>query len=162
MNCNQPADGSRQEESRRSFLQFLGAAALVPCARLQPLAASAVPLSAPSPRSAPPPELLPIPEYMIYAQLPDRRLLGICGAPRGDRLVARTSRDSGATWGPIDPLFRLDPAVGGWALHNGFLDRAGELHLVFTNDANTPARAKSLYDIRYDIWHARSSGGRTA
>ena len=161
MNCNPPADGSRREESRRSFLQVLGAAALVPCARLQPLAASEILLpAAPSPRSAAPPELLPIPEYMIYAQLPDRRLLGICGAPRGDRLVARTSLDSGATWGPVGPLFRLDPAVGGWALHNGFLDRAGELHLIFTNDAHTPARAKSLYDVHYDIWHARSRGGR--
>src|SRR5206468_3249523 len=48
---------------------------------------------------------------------------------------------------------------GNWGLHNILLDRRGELHLIYTNDAHT-ASARTLHEKRYDIWHLGSTEGR--
>jgi len=108
------------------------------------------------------PEMVQIPEYMVYANLPDGKLIGLVGGAENGNAIARYSSDDGSSWSSTTPLFALDASVGGWGLHNCLLDREGELHLLYTNDANTTGKGKSIYDIRYDIWHVRSRGGRRA
>ncbi|HTF25274.1 MAG TPA: sialidase family protein [Candidatus Limnocylindria bacterium] len=106
------------------------------------------------------PEMIPIPGYMVYAALPDGRVIGLLGAIEKGNAMARFSSDEGSTWDNTIPQFPLDETIGGWSLHNCFLDRDGELQLIYTNDANTTRNSKSLYDIRYDIWHVRSRQAR--
>src|SRR4030095_12002881 len=57
-------------------------------------------------------------------------------------------------------LFKLPRELGGWGLHNTLVDSKGELHLFFTNDANTGAET-NLYQKHYDIWHVGSARGRS-
>lgn len=153
--------------ARRRFVQSVaGVAATLPLVGAAISRGSAAPLRAAAGLPArargrgTPPEMIEIPEYMIYAQLPDGKLLGMMGALHDGHVVGRYSTDGGTAWGAITPLFPLDTSIGGWTLHNGFLDRDGELQLIFTNDANSTRR--SFYDIHYDIWHVRSRDGRRA
>ena len=106
------------------------------------------------------PAMFPISTYMTYAGLPDGRVIGIHGGLERGYAVARHSSDDGETWSHPTPLFSLDTAVGGWSLQNTLLDRDGELQIIGSNDANTTKHSKSIYDIRYDIWHFRSRDTR--
>ena len=150
---------SDHRESRRRFLeQAAGIAAAAPLSKA--VERVAFPQAAGRSRAATAPEMIQIPEYMVYAGLPDGKLVGLLGAPRNGDAVARYSSDEGATWGETTPLFPLDASVGSWGLHNCFLDRDRELQLLYTNDANTSHRSKSIYEIDYDIWHVRSRDGQ--
>jgi hypothetical protein len=142
------------DSSRRTFLKQAGMAASLHITGL-PALASTVPHS---PRGGSPPDMIAIPEYMTYAGLPDGKVIGVLGALHKNNAVARYSSDEGATWGEENTLFPLDGS-GGWGLQNCFLDKDGELQVIgsFSNDAENP---KTIYDTRYDIWHARSRDGR--
>lgn len=150
---------SHRHSNRRTFLKRAAwVAAAVPLAK----SVTDLPFT-PVPRQNRPstaPEMIQIPEYMVYAALPDGKMIGLLGATKNGSTAARFSSDEGSTWGNETPLFPLDGSIGGWSLHNCFLDRDGELQLIYTNDANTTRKSKSLYDIRFDIWHVRSRHAR--
>lgn len=148
--------------SRRTFLKGASAvAAIMPVSRTISALPTLKSTSSSTRSSGAAPEMTEIPEYMVYAQLPDGRLIGILGAIRNGHTAACFSEDQGTTWSAVQPLFPLDESIGGWSLHNAFLDHDGELQLIYTNDANTTRQGKSLYEIHYDIWHVRSRNGRT-
>lgn len=149
--------------SRRNFLKGASAmAAIMPVARNMSALPTLNPRSSLTAQSSgAAPEMTEIPEYMVYAQLPDGRLMGILGAVRNGHTAASFSEDQGTTWTGVQPLFPLDESIGRWSLHNALLDHDGELQLIYTNDANTTRQGKSLYEIHYDIWHVRSRNGRT-
>jgi len=105
--------------------------------------------------------MLPVEEYLVITPLPDGRLMGVF-----DRTVdgvqeaaVRFSSDHGHTWSEAKTLFKLPKEPGAWGLHNMILDRNGEAHLIYTT-YSTP-KAKSLYEMRFDIWHVGSKNGRT-
>lgn len=109
-----------------------------------------------------PPTLTRIQDFLVLAPLPDGRLMGIFdrtvdGVPE---TAARYSTDDGRSWGDAATLFKLPRELGGWGLHNTLVDSKGELHLFFTNEANTGSET-NLYKKRYDIWHVGSAGGRS-
>ena len=146
--------------SRRGFLKTATAAA-VALPAMRSLAAPTVTSGARAPRTrGRTPEMIEIPEYMLYAQLPDGTILGLIGSLENGSVVGRSSRDGGRTFGARRPLFPLDETIGSWSMHNAFLDRDGELQLLFTNDANTLKQHKSFYEIHFDIWHVRSRDQR--
>lgn len=103
--------------------------------------------------------MLPIQEYMVYAALPDGKVIGV-GGMDGNKSLARYSSDEGSTWTDPAPMFTLDTSIGEWGWQNMFLDRDGELQIIGSNDANTIKEKKPFYEIRYDIWHIRSRNGR--
>ena len=112
-------------------------------------------------RSPKPPVMSELKDYMVYAQLPDGRLMGIMGRTQNGipEAAARYSTDDGFSWSEPETLFKLPKDIGGWGLQNVFLDHGGELHLIYLNDAN--AGGKDLYQMRFDIWHVRSLDRRT-
>ncbi|HWR16896.1 MAG TPA: sialidase family protein [Terriglobales bacterium] len=148
------------DNGRRKFLKQAGlAAASLPFAR----SVAALELPAPRPssqKSGISPRMVEIPDYMVYAQLPDGKLIGLLGGLEKGHAVGRYSSDGGETFGPTTHLFPLDESIGSWSLHNAFLDRDGELQLLYTNDANTLKQNKSFYEIHFDIWHVRSTNAR--
>ncbi len=148
------------DDSRRTFLKQAGAAAAA-----LPISLTVAALRMPeqrsrTPRSGHTPEMIEIPNYMVYAQLPDGKLMGLLGGLEYGHAVGRYSTDGGETFGEKVPLFSLDESVGNWSMHNAFLDHDGELQLLYTNDANTIRQKKSFYDIHFDIWHVRSRNSR--
>lgn len=85
-------------------------------------------------------------------------------------VVQRLSRDLGKTWGEEERLLELSHEPGGWSTPEALVDRDGELHLFFLNDAHSGVilggedqriHAGSVTGIRLDIWHTRSRDGRT-
>lgn len=148
---------------RRSFLKTATAAAVtLPIARSFALESVQKRTSLRPPRPASPPEMIEIPDYMVYAQLPNEKVMGLLGGLENGHTVARLSSDGGRTFGPKTPLFALDESIGNWSMHNAFLDRDGELQLLYTNDANTIKEHKPFYEMHFDIWHVRSRDGRKA
>jgi len=121
-------------------------------------------------KSAKPPQASPSPNKknsMLFAQLPDGRLMGvyqrtIAGVQEMD---ARYSTDDGYTWSDAGTLFRLpkkqvyDRKREPWAFENILLDRDGELHIFFTL-LYVVGEGKGLHDMRYDVWHVRSTDER--
>lgn len=106
--------------------------------------------------------------------LPDGCLLGafvrlVSGAYEA---AARRSGDGGATWSEPERLVVLPRAPGAWGGCEALVDRTGELHLFLLNDRGTGVLADpagegevkrlGLQDLRLDIWHLRTTGGRTA
>ncbi|MBI2432318.1 MAG: exo-alpha-sialidase [Candidatus Hydrogenedentes bacterium] len=92
------------------------------------------------------------------------------GADQKQIVVARNSADLGQHWTDEAPVLELSLEPGGWALPEALVDRGGELHLFFLNDAhsgiiltgeeNRP-KTGSMPRMRLDIWHTRSREGRT-
>jgi len=102
-------------------------------------------------------------------QLPDGTLMAIFHPTNGEmkEVTARTSKDGGRNWSAQDALFKLPSEEGGWGYPEAFVDRDGEIHIFFLNDANTgvirslpEGEARRGGDSRLDIWHARSRDAR--
>lgn len=74
----------------------------------------------------------------------------------GPALVARTSRDNGTTWGEIETLAPLPKDDMGWGSPEPLADQDGELHVIYLK-----GRKKTPSGLDIDIWHAKSSDGRT-
>lgn len=148
---------------RREFLKTASAAAVtLPLARSFTAEAAQIRPVDRHAGSSRAPEMIEIPDYMVYAQLPDGRVIGLLGGLESGHAVARYSNDEGRTFGPKTPLFALDESIGSWSMHNAFLDRDGELQLLYTNDANTIKESKAFYEMHFDIWHVRSRDSRRA
>jgi hypothetical protein len=125
----------------------------------------------PSPK---PPELIKLREniWMFFARLPDGKLMGISERTvEGAREVdAGYSADNGNSWSAAEPLFKLPKEKGDWGLHNILLDKDGEVHLFYTlyytvgegkEGVDVTGNVhRSIYDMRYDVWHVRSTDGR--
>ncbi len=119
------------------------------------------------------PRLLAMLDYsMLIVKLPDGTLMG-CGESNVGGVLqatARYSNDDGATWSDPETLFKLPEKSGIFGLCEALLDRDGEVHVFFINNpANADPTAGEregvlvgeLVGRRLDIWHARSSHGRT-
>jgi len=58
-------------------------------------------------------EMVQIPQYMVYANLPDGKLIGLVGGAENGNAIARYSSDDGSSWSSTTPLLALDASVGG-------------------------------------------------
>jgi hypothetical protein len=124
----------------------------------------------PTVQSAKPPETSVSPNKkttMLFAQLPDGRLMGVYQRTVDgvQEMDARYSTDEGYTWSETETLFKLpkkkifDPKREPWAFENILLDHDGELHIFFTLLYKV-GEEKGARDMRYDVWHVRSTDGR--
>ncbi len=106
------------------------------------------------------------------ALLPDGSLVAFfIPTVNGEQEVAaRFSKDNGSSWSELQTLFKLPKGVGGFGYFEDLVDRDGEVHLFFLNDAGTgvirPRAGEEAHRIRkdqqrLDIWHTRSLDGRT-
>ncbi len=105
-------------------------------------------------------------------QLPDGRLMAIFHplTEGMQEVTARYSTDNGHSWNASQTLLKLPQEVGGWGYPVILVDKKGEVHLFFLNDANTgiirpvaseEARRSETYQSRLDIWHTKSTDGLT-
>jgi hypothetical protein len=111
-------------------------------------------------KSVSPPALSRMPDYKVMTRLPDGRLVGVADrtGANGLEATASYSSDGGRTWSTAESLFTYPKGMGGWGLHNLVADAKGELHLIYTNDANTAG--KGLYEMHFDVYHIGSTNGR--
>jgi predicted neuraminidase len=96
-------------------------------------------------------------ESPLIIQIPGGQLMAIF--MRGLNVTARSSADNGISWGEEKSLFTLPPDPGAWGGLEALVDRDGEMHLFFLNDAKTSRLPMAQRHL--DIWHVKSSGGRT-
>jgi len=103
----------------------------------------------------------------IISQLPDGTLMAFFMRAVDDvqQTTARLSDDNGYSWGEEETLFKLPKEPGGWGGLESLVDRDGEIHLFFLNDAKTgiirtgEEQRVSMSQRRLDIWHVKSEGG---
>lgn len=104
-------------------------------------------------------------------QLPDGRLMALFQSLTGEMqdVTARYSKDAGHSWSAPETLLKLPQEAGGWGYFIAFVDREGEVHIFFLNDASTgtirsevpeSVRHSEAYQSRLDIWHVKSTNGR--
>lgn len=121
---------------------------------------------------APPQPIAEFPEKPVLVQLTDGSLMAFFVHTEADGQVvtARLSSDLGGTWSDEVRVLALSSEAGGWTLPEVLVDRDGEIHLFFLNDANTGVirtgedqrpKAGGLRARRLDIWHTRSRDTRT-
>ena len=85
----------------------------------------------------------------------------------GSEAVAIFSSDDGRSWSPPKSLFKFPKTPGSFGLYLVFVDRHGEVHLFFLNDAGTYAQKAAAgknadsVQLHSDIWQAKSRNGRT-
>jgi hypothetical protein len=117
---------------------------------------SAAPAAAPP--AAKPAFVSTLTETARIVRLPDGRWTAVFLRTADGRpeVAARSSADEGKTWGDARPLVALPKDEDGWGSPEPFIDRDGELHLFLLKP-----RKKTPSGLDIDIWHSRSSGGRT-
>ncbi|MGC9316443.1 MAG: sialidase family protein [Armatimonadota bacterium] len=112
---------------------------------------------------------------MFIVRLPDGRLMGafhrtVEGAPEA---AARFSSDHGLTWSEPQSLVELPAEGGACSVAEALIDRDGEVHLFLLKwaevgdatpeetGADTVGNLEGYHGRRLDIWHSRSSDGRS-
>lgn len=75
-------------------------------------------------------------------------------------LTLRESGDEGATWG--EPRRCCDLPSGAWGGGAALIDRHGEVQLFFIRPREGGPGRKPAVDRFLDMWHLRSTGGRSA
>lgn len=121
---------------------------------------------------SPPQSIAEFPEKPVLVQLPDDELAAffVRSAENRQNVVMRSSSDMGKTWSDEAPVLELSPEIGGWNLPEALVDRDGEVHLFFLNDAHTGIistgeaqrpKAGQLRNKTLNIWHTRSTDKRT-
>ena len=82
--------------------------------------------------------------------------------------TASVSADGGRSFGNERTLFELPTEPGGWGGLEVLVDRHGEIHLIFLNDAYTgiihtrkAEHPRPWRQSRLDIWHVKSTDVRT-
>lgn len=118
------------------------------------------------------PKLAALPDGTLAAYFIDVRGPGLAPTPAVQELKCRVSRDNGRTWGEPQSLLTMPAEEGGFGFQLPLVDQSGEVHLFIMGDANTgmlrareptatrPA-VEPLPKQRIDIWHVRSTDGRT-
>lgn len=80
-------------------------------------------------------------------------------------VFVRYSGDGGQSWSESEHLFQLSSEEGGWGYFVPLLDRRGEIHFFFLNDAHSgvirPVPKRTPGYGKLDIWHLKSSLQRT-
>ena len=169
--------GAPPDTSRRTFFKHAGIAAILPLAKPSQLAnvyfaAKPSQISRSKFARAPWTTALPkYPDYAAYAQLPDGRLMQIFDVRADGETAARYSTDEGNSWSEAETLFKLPKKKGQWSLSNVLLDHEGEMHIFYqlyytvaeskeVLDITGNVRPNSIYDMRYDVWHVRSTDGK--
>ena len=118
------------------------------------------------------PKLATLPDGTMAAYFIEVRGPGLAPTPPVQDLKCRISKDSGRTWGELHSLFTFPSEEGGFGFHAVLVDKFGEVHLMLMNDATTgmlrardpkPGRpaVEPRDKQRIDIWHVRSTDGRT-
>jgi len=110
--------------------------------------------------AARPPEAIGPADGAFLVALPDgtvQMLFARAATEGGVELAGKCTMDNGRTWTPPATLMRL-PADN-WSTPLPLLTRDGELHLFWM--VARGARRKPAIDYFIDIWHARSTDGRT-
>ncbi|NUN95091.1 MAG: exo-alpha-sialidase [Candidatus Omnitrophica bacterium] len=118
----------------------------------------------------PPRDVAEFPDKPVIRQRPDGELLAFfMRTLDGTQTVTvSTSPETADNWSAERPLLALPKGVGGWGGPDCLIDKRGNIHLIFLNDANTGViptgeenrpRAGSLHSRRLDIWHAKSTDG---
>jgi BNR repeat-like domain len=103
--------------------------------------------------------------------LPNGTLIGVRLETVGgvQELKAAYSRDDGRSWTEFQKLLDLPKGEGSWGGPEALVDLHGELQLFFINartaiqnhgEANRP-HVGQLHGRRLDLWHTRSTHGRT-
>ena len=133
-----------------------------------------------APGAAPPQRLAHFDLMPKPARLPDGTLAayflphrgpGLPPMPDVQHVTVRHSRDHGRTWDEPRQLFALPAEEGGFGYFERLVDRDGEVHFFFLCDANTGVvrmrpesqspRVEPLARQRLDVWHVRSTDGRS-
>jgi len=104
-------------------------------------------------------------------QLPDGTFVAffVHDAKGIQEVVTRRSNDNAKTWSPLGSLLQLPKDPGNWAGPEALVDKKGEIHLFFLNDAHTGVirtgedqrpKIGRMGQKRLDIWHTKSINGR--
>jgi len=118
------------------------------------------------------PKVLALPDGTLAAYFIEIRGPGLAPTPPEQDMKVSISKDNGKTWGELQSLFKFkqeDRAVG---FHVGFVDQAGEVHFLMMNDKNTgvlrgrevkrgQTAVEPIDRQNLDVWHVRSTDGRT-
>ena len=118
------------------------------------------------------PKVAALPDGTLAAYFIEIRGPGLAPTPPVQDMKCRVSKDNGHTWGAMQSLFTLPKEAGGFGFHVVLVDQAGEVHFMMMCDDNTgPLRARQpeagqpavepMDKQRLDVWHVRSTGGRT-
>ncbi|HWR16895.1 MAG TPA: sialidase family protein [Terriglobales bacterium] len=108
--------------------------------------------------------------HPVFGVLPDGRLAAFSLTTLGKNQVVemQVSTDNSRTWTNPAIVLSLSTDTGRWGGPEILVDREGEIHLIFLNDANTgiykggeASGRPNLTKKRLDIWHAKSTAGRT-
>ena len=118
------------------------------------------------------PKVAALPDGTLAAYFIEIRGPGLAPTPPVQDMKCSVSKDNGHTWGAMQSLFTLPKEAGGFGFHVVLVDQAGEVHFMMMCDDNTgPLRARKpeagqpavepMDKQRLDVWHVRSTGGRT-
>jgi len=97
-------------------------------------------------------------EVSRVAKLPNGKLIAVFTRNNGSapELVGRYSSDNGQTWSEVQSLTPLPKDESGWSSPEPLVDQGGELQIFFLK-----SRKKQLSGLDIDIWHTKSTNGRT-
>ncbi|MBA3483897.1 MAG: exo-alpha-sialidase, partial [Pirellulales bacterium] len=118
----------------------------------------------------PKPVILPDGTWAAYFL--DHEGPGLAPTPATQDVYVKYSEDHGGTWSDKESLFDLPTDQGGFGYFVPLLDNRGEMHFFILCDVGTgavrPRPAKSgeasvapLLSQRLDVWHVKSTAGRT-
>jgi hypothetical protein len=97
-------------------------------------------------------------EIVRIVKLRDGKLIAVFlrTTATGPEAAARYSTDDGQTWSTAETLVALAKDADGWGSPEPLVDQAGEIHLFLLKP-----RKKAAAGIDIDIWHTKSTNGRT-
>lgn len=97
----------------------------------------------------------------VVIRLPDGMLMALFLRTVGmdQKIVARSSKDNGYTWGEERAVLNLPSDLGRWEGLEALVDREGEIHIFTLNDAKTSRFPMAQRHL--DIWHTKTEQGRS-
>jgi hypothetical protein len=121
-------------------------------------------------RSMPKPAVLP--DGTLAAYFIDHEGPGLASTPERQTVYARYFQDDGKTWSEPETLINLPAEAGGFGYFVPLVDAVGEVHFFILCDGNTgvirPRSSASgslpvepIARQRLDLWHVKSTQGRT-
>jgi hypothetical protein len=118
------------------------------------------------------PKVVLLPDGALAAYFLQHRGPGLPMTEDVQRMRVRHSKDHGKTWDESREIFALPRDAGGFGYFERLIDKDGEVHFFLLCDANTgvvrmrektatqPA-VEPLTRQSLDVWHVRSTNGRT-
>jgi hypothetical protein len=148
-------------------------AAVIPATGLLSKESSAANLSRTAAHFSSMPKPAVLPDGTVAAYFIDHEGPGLDVTPARQSIYARYSNDEGRTWSPPESLLELPSEAGGFGYFVALVDGDGEVHFFMLCDAGTGVVRTRLSEEggppvepltrqRLDIWHVKSTDGRTA